>query len=76
MPSASDAYPKGTARPALFKDRPAPAPAATGDLPQRLSAKENWRVQAGHRYTPEELQAMSQGAPVEIRRRKIVVMRY
>ena len=76
MPKVSDANPTGTSRPGLSGKNPRPTNATTDNLQQRLAAKEKWKEQAGHRYTPEELQAMSQGAPVEIRRRKIVVMRY
>jgi hypothetical protein len=45
-------------------------------LHARLAAKDLWKSEAGHRYTPEELKRMSQVADVKIHRRKRVVMRY
>jgi len=45
-----------------------------GQLRRRLTAKEHWKAQPGHRYTPEELQRMSEAADVTIQRRKRVVM--
>ena len=45
-------------------------------LQARLAAKDLWKSEAGHRYTPEELKRMSEVADVKIHRRKRVVMRY
>jgi hypothetical protein len=45
-------------------------------LQDRLAAKEHWKSQAGHRYTPEELKRMSEAADVKIYRRKRLVMKY
>jgi hypothetical protein len=45
-----------------------------GPLQGRLTAKAHWKAQPGHRYTPEELQRMSEAADVTIQRRKRVVM--
>jgi len=44
-------------------------------LQARVAAKALWKSEAGHRYTPEELERMSQVADVKIHRRKRVVMR-
>ncbi len=44
-------------------------------LQARLAAKDLWKSEAGHRYTPEELKRMSEVAEVKIHRRKRVVMR-
>ena len=44
-------------------------------LQARLAAKDLWKREAGHRYTPEELNRMSEVADVTIHRRKRVVMR-
>jgi len=44
-------------------------------LKARLVAKADWKKQAGHRYTPEELKRMSEAGDVQICRRKRVVMR-
>ena len=44
-------------------------------LQARLAAKDLWKSEAGHRYTPEELERMSRVADVKIHRRKRVVMR-
>jgi hypothetical protein len=44
-------------------------------LQARLAAKDLWKSEAGHRYTPEELKRMSEVADVKIHRRKRVVMR-
>jgi hypothetical protein len=44
-------------------------------LQARLAAKDLWKSEAGHRYTPEELKRMSQVADVKIHRRKRVAMR-
>ncbi len=44
-------------------------------LQARLAAKDLWKTEAGHRYTPEELQQLSAVADVKIHRRKRVVMR-
>jgi len=44
-------------------------------LQSRLAAKDLWKSEAGHRYTPEELKRMSEAAEVTIHRRKRVVMR-
>jgi hypothetical protein len=58
----------------------APAQASSGEaaasLQARLAAKDLWKSEAGHRYTPEELKRMSDVAEVKIHRRKRVVMRY
>ena len=44
-------------------------------LQARLAAKDLWKNEAGHRYTPEELKRMSEVVDVKIHRRKRVVMR-
>jgi hypothetical protein len=44
-------------------------------LPARLTTKDRWKREVGHRYTPEELKGMSEVADVKIHRRKRVVMR-
>ena len=54
--------------------RPSSAEEAAS-LQARLAAKDLWKSEAGHRYTPEELDRMSQVADVKIHRRKRVVMR-
>ena len=54
--------------------QPSPGEGAAS-LQTRLSAKDLWKSEAGHRYTPEELKRMSQAADVKIHRRKRVVMR-
>jgi hypothetical protein len=58
----------------------APVQPSTGEeaagLQARLAAKDLWKSEAGHRYTPEELKRMSEVADVKIHRRKRVVMRY
>ena len=61
-PATSPAYPR-------FRDDRA-------TLHDRLAAKEHWKSQAGHRYTPEELKRMSEAEDVKICRRKRVVMNY
>ena len=57
----------------------APAQASSGEeaasLQARLAAKDLWKSGAGHRYAPEELKRMCEGADVKISRRKRVVMR-
>ena len=45
-----------------------------GQMQRRLTAKEHWKAQPGHRYTPEELKRMSKAGDVTIQRRKRVVM--
>jgi hypothetical protein len=45
-------------------------------LQARLAAKDLWKSETGHRYTPEELKRMSEAADVKIHRRRRVVMRY
>jgi hypothetical protein len=56
-----------------------PVPPSSGreaaSLQARLAAKDLWKREAGHRYTPEELKRMSEVAEVKIHRRKRVVMR-
>ena len=47
----------------------------SASLQARLAAKDLWKSEAGHRYTPEELKRMSEVADVKIYRRKRVVMR-
>ena len=44
-------------------------------LQKRLITKEKWKSQPGHRYTPEELERMSEAAEVKIHRRKRITMR-
>ena len=44
-------------------------------LRARLTAKDLWKSEAGHRYTPEELKRMSEAADVKIHRRKRIAMR-
>jgi len=57
----------------------APAQPSSGEeaasLQARLAAKDLWKREAGHRYTPEELKRMSEVADVKIHRRKRVLMR-
>jgi hypothetical protein len=43
-------------------------------MQRRQTAKERWKAQPGHRYTPEELKRMSKALDVTIQRRKRVVM--
>ena len=50
-------------------------PEEASNLQARLAAKDLWKSEAGHRYTPEELERMSRVADVKIHRRKRVVMR-
>ena len=45
-----------------------------GQMQRRQTAKERWKAQPGHRYTPEELKRMSKALDVTIQRRKRVVM--
>jgi len=56
-----------------------PAQPSSGEeaasLQARLAAKDLWKSEAGHRYTPAELKRMSEVADVKIHRRKRVVMR-
>ena len=47
----------------------------TASLQARLTPKDLWKREVGHRYTPEELKRMSEVADVKIHRRKRVVMR-
>ena len=58
----------------------APAQTSPGEeaasLQARLAAKDLWKSEAGHRYTPEELRRMSEATDVKIHRRRRVVMRY
>jgi hypothetical protein len=57
----------------------APAPPSSTEeaasLQARLAAKDLWKSEAGHRYTPKELRRMSEVADVKIHRRKRIVMR-
>jgi hypothetical protein len=58
----------------VLDPRPSAIEKAVG-LQARLAAKDQWKRQPGHRYTPEELKRMSEVAQVKIHRRKRVVMR-
>ncbi len=64
-PTASAAKPASSASPGGDE----------GELRRRLAAKEHWKSQPSHRYTPEELKRMSEAAGVTIQRRKRRVMR-
>jgi len=44
-------------------------------LQARLAAKDLWKNEAGHRYTPEELKRLSEAADVKIHRRRRITMR-